>query len=135
MRRGIAPGRVPRDRAGAGLPGRRAGWWGAAILLSCLAGPPAAAQQAEGPPEPSRPPAVWPESQPEWNERAEQLESESGASLVGIYRIGPHDLLDISVFEAPELNRSVRVTGGGEIYLPLLGPVRATGLSEEELAR
>lgn len=135
MRSGIVPGRVHRDSGGAGLPGRRAGWWGVVILLSCLASLPAAAQQAEGPPEPSRTPAAWPETQPGWNERSEELEGQRGASRVGVYRIGPHDLLEISVFEAPELNRSVRVTGGGEIHLPLLGPVRATGLSEEELAR
>ncbi|MDA2912721.1 polysaccharide biosynthesis/export family protein [Acidobacteriia bacterium AH_259_A11_L15] len=49
------------------------------------------------------------------------------------YRIGPEDLVEITVFEAPELNRTVRVTGGGEIYLPLLGGVQAAGLTPREL--
>lgn len=37
------------------------------------------------------------------------------------------------VFEAPELNRTVRVSPGGEISLPLLGTVRAGGLTPQEL--
>jgi len=49
------------------------------------------------------------------------------------YRIGADDLLDISVFEAPELNRTARVSAGGEISLPLLGRVQAAGLTPQEL--
>lgn len=45
------------------------------------------------------------------------------------YRVGPDDLLEISVFEAQELNRTVRVSAEGEILLPLLGSVRAAGLT------
>src|SRR5207248_9247848 len=49
------------------------------------------------------------------------------------YRIGPEDVLNINVFEAQELNREVRVSAGGEISLPLLGSVRAAGLTPREL--
>ena len=49
------------------------------------------------------------------------------------YRIGPDDLLDISTFEAQELKWSVRVRGDGRISLPLLGEVRASGLTPREL--
>lgn len=49
------------------------------------------------------------------------------------YRIGPQDLLDISVFEAPELNRTVRVSASGEISLPLLGAVQAAGATPKAL--
>jgi len=49
------------------------------------------------------------------------------------YRIGAEDLLEISVFEAPELNRTARVAAGGEISLPLLGTVQAGGLTPREL--
>lgn len=49
------------------------------------------------------------------------------------YRIGPQDLVDISVFEAPELNRSVRVSASGEISLPLLGSIKAAGRTAKEL--
>src|SRR3989454_10747540 len=48
-------------------------------------------------------------------------------------RIGPEDLLEIGVFEAPEMNRSLRISAGGEISLPLLGAVQAAGLTPREL--
>jgi polysaccharide export outer membrane protein len=49
------------------------------------------------------------------------------------YRIGSEDVLDINVFGAQELNREVRVSASGEISLPLLGAVRAAGLTPREL--
>jgi len=59
---------------------------------------------------------------------------ESGAALPGTeYRLGAQDLLEITVFEAAELNRSVRVAAGGEISLPLIGAVKAAGLTPREL--
>jgi polysaccharide biosynthesis/export protein len=48
-------------------------------------------------------------------------------------RIGPDDLLQITVFEAPEMNRTLRVDANGEISLLLLGPVRAGGLTPRQL--
>jgi polysaccharide biosynthesis/export protein len=48
-------------------------------------------------------------------------------------RIGPDDLLSISVFEAPEMNCTVRVSAGGEISIQLLGSVHAAGLTPREL--
>jgi polysaccharide biosynthesis/export protein len=47
--------------------------------------------------------------------------------------LGPHDLLDIKVLEASELNRSVRVSGDGAVSMPLVGEVRAAGLTPREL--
>src|SRR5690349_6827728 len=35
-------------------------------------------------------------------------------------KIGPNDLLSISVYGAPELTRSVRVSAGGKLSLPML---------------
>ena len=49
------------------------------------------------------------------------------------YRIGPQDLLEVSVFQVPDLNRTVRVNSGGEISLPLIGSVRAGGRTVQEL--
>ena len=57
----------------------------------------------------------------------------SAAFSLGDYQIGPEDLLDISVFEVPELSRSVRVSASGEISLPLLGIVQAAGHSPRQL--
>jgi len=48
-------------------------------------------------------------------------------------RIGRDDLLQITVFEAPDLNRTSRVSANGEISLQLLGSVRAAGLTPRQL--
>ncbi|HEX6631243.1 MAG TPA: polysaccharide biosynthesis/export family protein [Gemmatimonadaceae bacterium] len=48
-------------------------------------------------------------------------------------RLGPNDLVEITVFEASELNRAVRVDGAGRISLPLLGEVAAAGRTPREL--
>jgi len=51
------------------------------------------------------------------------------------YRIGPEDLLEISVFEVDNLSRTVRVSLKGNISLPLLGTLRVKGLTTGELER
>ena len=51
------------------------------------------------------------------------------------YHIGAEDLVDISVFEVPELSRTVRVSAAGEISLPLIGAFKVAGLSPLELER
>lgn len=45
------------------------------------------------------------------------------------YRIGPQDLLEISVFGVPELSKTVRVAANGEITMPLVGSVPAGGMT------
>jgi len=49
------------------------------------------------------------------------------------YKIGPQDLLDISVFGVDELNRTVRVSENGRITLPHLGEIDVEGLNKTEL--
>lgn len=51
------------------------------------------------------------------------------------YRIGPQDLLTVSVFGVPELNQDVRVNTSGSISLPLIGIVRAGGRTVQELEK
>lgn len=63
-------------------------------------------------------------------EAAQSLRDTSGRRD---YQIGPEDLVDISVFEVPELSRSVRVSAAGQISLPLIGSVRVAGLSPLQL--
>ena len=58
---------------------------------------------------------------------------EEPVSFVKEYRIGPKDLLEIAVFELPELNQTVRVSEEGTITLPLLGSVKIDGLTKDEL--
>jgi polysaccharide biosynthesis/export protein len=73
----------------------------------------------------------------EYNLRLEQLRRSLESQALPVpaeeYRIGPEDLLEIGVFEAPEMNRSLRISAGGEISLPLLGAVQAAGLTPREL--
>lgn len=51
------------------------------------------------------------------------------------YKIGSNDLLDIKVFQAPELSQPVRVDPRGNISLPLIGTVRVEGLSQGQLEK
>lgn len=49
------------------------------------------------------------------------------------YRLGAGDEVEITVFDVPELNVTVRVRESGFLSLPLIGPVKAVGLGESEL--
>ncbi|RMG39801.1 MAG: hypothetical protein D6719_12470 [Candidatus Dadabacteria bacterium] len=51
------------------------------------------------------------------------------------YLIGPHDELEINVFDVPELNVTARVRESGFVSLPLVGAVKAQGLTEAEFTR
>lgn len=55
------------------------------------------------------------------------------------YRIGPLDVLDISVFKVADLSKSVQVSDAGTINLPLVGEVPAAGRTardvEQDLTR
>lgn len=42
-------------------------------------------------------------------------------------------MLDISVFQVPDLTRSAQVSGDGTISLPLIGPVQAVGQTPRQL--
>jgi polysaccharide export outer membrane protein len=55
------------------------------------------------------------------------------AQTLDEYRIGPSDLIEISVFQAPELSKTVRVSSRGTLTLPLIGQVNAAGLTGQEL--
>jgi polysaccharide export outer membrane protein len=51
------------------------------------------------------------------------------------YKIGAQDLLEITVFELPELNQTVRVSEDGSISIPLLGRVDIEGLTKDDLEK
>ncbi len=51
------------------------------------------------------------------------------------YRIGPEDLIDISVFEDEKLNKTVRVSSQGNVTLPLIGTLKVKGLTAAELEK
>jgi polysaccharide export outer membrane protein len=94
------------------------------FLALATADAPAAPPRKDPPP---RPPAPTPEAgasvAPEKMQEPRTTE----------HRLGPEDLLEISVFEVPQLNRTVRVTEGGTISLPLLGEMAVRGLTVSQL--
>lgn len=53
----------------------------------------------------------------------------------GDYRLGPGDLLKISVFDHPELATEARVSHSGNITFPLVGQIAVTGLSTADVER
>lgn len=62
------------------------------------------------------------------------LSERSGAADRDLtYKIGPQDEIEINVFDVPELNLAAKVNQAGFLSLPLLGGIRATGMTEPEL--
>ena len=51
------------------------------------------------------------------------------------YRIGPSDVIDILIEDAPELSRTLRVSADGTILTPFLGRVSAQQKTPDELAK
>lgn len=49
------------------------------------------------------------------------------------YLVGPQDILDITVFNAPELSRAFAVAENGTLNLPLVGQVRASGKTPAQI--
>jgi len=65
---------------------------------------------------------------------APDTSSSSGAyEGVSDYRVGPQDLIEVSVFQVADLNRTVRLNSAGQISLPLVGTLRAGGKTVQEL--
>jgi polysaccharide export outer membrane protein len=60
--------------------------------------------------------------------------SDAASANLPAQRIGPNDLLSISVYDAPEFTRTIRVSADGAVILPLMKkPVPAAGLLPSEL--
>ncbi len=49
------------------------------------------------------------------------------------YKIGPLDVLDVSVFKVPDLSKTVQVGEDGTITYPLIGQVTASGRTAHDL--
>lgn len=87
------------------------------IVAGCSSGPSARATDATG--NQLRPP---------------DTTSATGAYEGGTdYRLGAQDLLEVTVFGVPDLNRAVRVNSNGQISLPLIGGIQAGGKTIPEL--
>ena len=49
-----------------------------------------------------------------------------------VVKLGPADLVEVSVYNVPELTTKARVSNSGDIYLPLIDYVHVEGLTQEE---
>jgi len=58
----------------------------------------------------------------------------AGASdtTAGDYRIAPRDILQVTVFQVPDLNRAVQVNGSGDVVLPLIGSMHVGGKTTDQ---
>jgi polysaccharide export outer membrane protein len=65
--------------------------------------------------------------------KAAEVFAAAGTPGSAAYKIGPQDVLEISVFKVPDLSRSVQVADVGTVNLPLVGEVQATGRTAREL--
>jgi polysaccharide export outer membrane protein len=92
---------------------------------------------AQGSVNPSGDPSPALQTATEMNQRLQEARGTLATSTANTQgdetRIGPEDLLNVAVFEAPEMNSAARVSASGEISLPLLGAVHAAGLTPSEL--
>ncbi len=97
--------------------------------------------------QPSSPEATKPEAQAPTEMPAGQPISEAAVSASGqsakpavkdvpdqstTMRLGPGDLIEVSVYNVPELSSKVRISNAGDIYLPLVDYVHVDGLTQEE---
>jgi polysaccharide export outer membrane protein len=108
----------------------------AACLLAGLALPALAASADNEAAVPAAAPAAVPAAAPVTDPAAVPFVAAADDPLKQIvddYRIGPSDLLEVSVFQVPELSRTVRVNTRGALTLPLIGEIQAGGLTGQQL--
>lgn len=51
------------------------------------------------------------------------------------YKVGPIDVLDVTVFKTPELSKSVQVSEAGTINFPLIGELQVAGKTAREIEK
>lgn len=73
-------------------------------------------------------------AQPGLTQAATQLTASSKPGTTA-YKIGPLDVLEVSVFKVSDLSKTVQVADSGTINLPLVGEVPAAGLTAQEVER
>jgi polysaccharide export outer membrane protein len=56
----------------------------------------------------------------------------TGSEDSGLLRLGTGDLLEVSVYNVPELTTKARIGGSGDVYLPLIDYVHVGDLTVEE---
>jgi polysaccharide export outer membrane protein len=122
------------------------------IVILVIAGLAAAQQPATGTPSSqssptTEPPAGTPQGLPlvqplpQAAVRADQAATGAQAKNAGskevpdqsaLTKLGPGDLIEINVYNVPELATKARVSNSGDVYLPLIDYVHVDGLTQEE---
>jgi len=69
------------------------------------------------------------------NEFSLNMPTNSPSSGGEEYRIGRDDLIEVSVFEVPDLGTVARVSASGLISVPLMGSIHAAGKTPQEMER
>jgi polysaccharide biosynthesis/export protein len=59
-------------------------------------------------------------------------EKQDDADKISTVKLGPGDLVEINVYNIPELTTKARVSTSGDLYLPLIDYVHVEGLTQEE---
>jgi len=59
-------------------------------------------------------------------------ESKPNTDSPDLVKLGPGDLLEVGVYNVPELTTKARVSNSGDVYLPLIDYVHVEGLTQEE---
>jgi polysaccharide export outer membrane protein len=70
-------------------------------------------------------------------ELSRTLDKYSSATTPGssAYKVGPLDVLEVTVFQVQDLTRSIQVGESGTINLPLAGEIRAAGRTAQEIEK
>ena len=96
----------------------------AVILVAAIAGSASVTHAQEAAPETQQAPA--PASEP-------QAPAMVYSDATPTYRFYPGDEIEITVFSAPELTRTVTVAPDGRVAMPLIGAIRAADLTADQL--
>jgi len=91
------------------------------------------------------PPAAIPAAQPlsqgaestsngQANTRSEtsRTDTSENTDSAGLVKLGAGDLIEVAVYNVPELATKARVSNSGDVYLPLIDYVHVEGLTQEE---
>jgi polysaccharide biosynthesis/export protein len=63
---------------------------------------------------------------------AKDAGDQSPSDQSGMVKLGPGDLLEVAVYNVPELATKARISNSGDVYLPLIDYVHVEGLTQEE---
>jgi polysaccharide biosynthesis/export protein len=76
--------------------------------------------------------AVKVDSGPQANPANPQDPTKDAGEPSGVTKLGPGDLIEVNVYNVPELATKARVSNSGDVYLPLIDYVHVEGLTQEE---